>query len=130
MIQRHRFFVALAAAWVGLNLYLCFSDVPLLAGCDHRGASGSTGACYVPQEGEAPCASSQTQDLCNTINHVEVKEDFPLECVALQNYNCNQPLADCWRFVSCIWEHGRCRIDQGTSNWTQEKKRISKRCSL
>jgi hypothetical protein len=99
--------------------------------CDGKGASGSVGAC---KSGVKTCSSATQESLCDPFMNgdevaVKVIDDFPTSCPNLANHNCNEPLADCWGAVSCIWSNGKCGPKGDPTVWTKEKKRKSVACT-
>lgn len=103
--------------------------------CDNLGASASVGACEV----KFRCQQYTTEGDCDTCANVgplgittcwDVKEDFPTQCLTLENSNCNEPLRDCFVMVTCKWESGACIKNVEAAPWAQRKKRESVPCNL
>ncbi len=114
--------------------------------CDNKYASASVGSCGVPPNFYL-CSGATTQAQCTDPNldpWVEVKQDFPVECLASTGCatnpdqpgcgkNCNMPDRDCSRRVMCKWDANatpKCNTDPNSppSVWATKPKRETVNC--
>jgi hypothetical protein len=106
--------------------------------CDDKYASNGVGSCGIP-DGKTVCSFWDGQKTnCSTVtasllSAVEVKQDFPTECIYQKdvNTNCNAPDRDCWRYVGCKYDDDakKCLINpDDVSGWNVKAKRETVTC--
>lgn len=101
-----------------------------LAGCDDRGTTASVGACYTPPANFTVCAG-EGMTACMAASHVHIEPDWPLDCKDKDDYNCNKPNANCWRYILCNWDEDneKCVEATGTDSWKLAIKPTEVECN-
>jgi hypothetical protein len=109
--------------------------------CSHQKVSANTTACTSGQV--IICDGIKDEIWCGSeTNALEVKQDFPTECISclttninedtiyIEHYKCNQILSDCYRSVRCKWDFGKCVVDDNLSAkvWVSTLKRVNETC--
>ena len=99
-----------------------------MSACDNKGPSASVGACH---EGVSVCDGLTTQGTCvlTQLDVFVINQDFPTSCVDKDHFNCNTPLAVCYRKTQCIWSADKCIPDPNNNYaWTSKAKRVAEQC--
>lgn len=99
--------------------------------CDHLAATSGVGAC---KSGLTMCQGFTSETGCNNVTSVhdvyEIKQDFPVGTVTLNNSKVDMPSSICFRRVdACNWTGTACIDSPANSKpWSSEPKRESKAC--